>query len=102
MSGHFQMVAVGTFMGIWASWRAAFRAPAGARTLLGIWVGLYGDLGTFKESWAQWNFCHEAQGGGTKSPPRRRRGVADAAAQLPFWTGKVPIAFILYAGPWPI
>ena len=43
------MVAVGTFMGIWASWRAAFRAPAGARTLLGIWVAL-SWLGTFRVS----------------------------------------------------
>ena len=40
---------LGTFLGIWASWRAAFRVPKGARTLLGIWVSLYGWLGTFKK-----------------------------------------------------
>ena len=34
-----------------------------------------------KESWAQWIFCHGAQGGGTKSPPRRRRGVAASATR---------------------
>ena len=35
--------------GLWGSGlgAAAFRAPKGARTLLGIWVGLCGWLGTF-------------------------------------------------------
>ena len=35
-----------------------------------------------KESWSQWNFRHVAQGGGTESPARRRRGVAAFATRI--------------------
>ena len=92
--------AVGTFiMGIWASWRAAFRAPAGAWTLLVVWASFVVAVGTSKKNLGlKMGLLSWSTRRGNNKPDnrrRRRRGVADAAApsRRPRWTGKVPIAF---------